>query len=92
LLSATFGSSAFCLAFASSMETFSAIARSGSRSGFMPPYSENYPAAAPPDALIPASSPFNIGDVIKMSVIMLIPSGTSKKWLLLELSHALTRA
>ena len=93
LLSAYFGSCAFCLAFSSSKEILRAIASSGSFVGLMPPYSENWPPAeAAPVALIPASSPCKIGEVNSMSVIMLIPRGTSRKWLLLELSHAVTSA
>jgi len=45
------------------------MASSGSKSGFIPPYSANYPVA--PAALdTPASSPPKIGEVIKMSVII----------------------
>jgi len=38
---AGFGSSAFYCALASSIDTLRAIARSGSKSGLIPPYSEN---------------------------------------------------
>ena len=56
------------------IDSFKAIARSGSMSGLTPPYSDSPPTPAPESPPKP-----KIGEVKRRSVMLLIPRGTSRK-------------